>query len=81
MTKEAAYLLDRYTWTPEEEKIIRTQFSDIVEKFSNMDELSYEKVTGYFTSWLLGEAPKARLNYWMRKTKTTVEELNIWMTY
>lgn len=81
MPKIAKEMLDRYNWTPVEEEIIKTRFEEVLEKFWNMPEEVADKLFGYFDKWLMGECPKARLNYWMRKTGTTVEELNIYATY
>ena len=78
---EATRLLNEYKgWTPAEETIIRTHFQETLEKFFNMEESTLDKLIEAFNMWLDG-APKARLNYWIRKTNTTVEELNIYMTW
>ena len=75
------YLLTHYNWTPVEEELIQNHFEDICNKFANMSDYEYDKLFTYFDKWLLGECPKSRLNYWMRKTGTSIEELNIFATY
>ena len=79
-TKAAADLLNHYNWTPAEARIIKTRLQEVLEKFWAMDEDTEAKLVEAFNLWLDG-APKKRLNYWMKKTNTTVEELNIYMTY
>ena len=79
-TAEASRLLNDYQWTPAEETIIRTRFQETLEKFFHMEEATQDKLIEAFNMWLDG-APKRRLNYWMKKTGTTVEELNIFMTW
>ena len=79
-TKAAADLLNHYNWTPTEARIIKTRLQEVLEKFWAMDEDTEAKLVEAFNLWLDG-APKKRLTYWMKKTNTTVEELNIYMTY
>ena len=57
-----------------------SRLQEVLEKFWAMDEATEAKLIEAFNLWLDG-APKKRLNYWMKKTNTTVEELNIYMTY
>ena len=79
--KEAERMLKTYNMSPAEEELVRNHFQEVIEKFLNMDDRTHDILTDYFTKWICGECPKARLNYWMKKTNTTVEELNIWMTW
>ena len=74
-------MLNNYNLSATEEEIVRNHFQETIEKFLNMSEETLETRCSYFDKWLMGEAPKARLNYWMKKTNTTVEEINIWMTW
>ena len=79
--KEAEYLLNRYNWNDKELELIRDHFEDICEKFFAMPEEIHDMLCDTFTAWCCGEVKKAKLNYWIKKTNTTVEELNIWLTW
>jgi hypothetical protein len=45
-----------------------------------MDDNTFDHIDKYFNAWLMGEAPKARLNYWIKKAGVTVEMVNIYFT-
>lgn len=75
------FLLNNFEWDAEETKILETiGYEPIAEKIYNLPDKEYYKLIDYFQKWLMGEAPKARLNYWLKKTCVTEKELNIWMT-
>jgi len=77
-----SYLIKYYKWSEKELELLETiGYETISQKMSDLDEETFDKVTEYFEKWLLGEVRKDRLNYWLKKTNLTVEELNIWMTY
>ena len=50
------------------------------EIFAAMDDTTFDKVTDYFTGWILRENPKARFNYWAKKAGVTEEMVNIYLT-
>jgi len=78
MTK---YLLARYNWNAEEMELLKTiGYEGIAALLDALDDTAYNKLCDYFTGWLMGENPKARLNYWMHKTGITEAMLNIWYT-
>ena len=81
MTKSTKYILDRWNWDAEEVEILETVgYEGIAEKFDVLEDSVYDKLCDYYTAWLLGDKPKARLNYWMKKTGITEPMLNIWHT-
>ena len=78
MTK---YLLARYNWNAEEMDLLKSiGYEGIAALFDALDDTAYNKLCDYFTGWLMGENPKARLNYWTRKTGISEAMLNIWYT-
>lgn len=81
MTKTTKNILNRWNWSKEDIETLETLgYEGIVEKFEALDDSTYNKLTDYYTDWLLGDKPKARLNYWMKKTGITEPMLNIWCT-
>ena len=70
-----------YAWNAAEIATLETLGVDyIVDFFSAMDDATFEKLSDYYTGWLLGENPKARFTYWAKKTGATEEMLNIYLT-
>ena len=81
MTKTTENILNRWNWNAEEVETLETLgYEGVVEKFEALDDSAYDKLCDYFTGWLLGDKPKARLNYWMKKTGINEAMLNIWHT-
>ena len=75
------YILNHWKWNDTEKKLLETIGYDAIrEKIDNLPDSDFEKINNYFNDWLIGKAPKKRLNYWLKKTGLTVEELNIWYT-
>lgn len=73
--------INRYYWNDAELEVInKIGYDAICDKINSLDDKTFNKLMHYFDAWLLGEAPKARLNYWLHKSGMTVEMLNIWCT-
>lgn len=82
MTDFTLYILNHWKWNKEETELLLTLgYGGIEEKFDALDEKTYDCLCDCFTSWLAGDMPKARLNYWMRKTGINEAMLNIWHTH
>ena len=74
-------ILDRYDWNEAEITTLQTLGIDkIVCMITELDDNTFDRLDMWFNAWLIGEAPKARLNYWLKKTGITVEMLNIYYT-
>ena len=75
------YIVNHWKWNNAEKKLLETVGYDAIrEKIDNLPDSDFEKINDLFNDWLMGTAPKKRLNYWLKKTGLTVEELNIWYT-
>lgn len=44
----------------------------------NSSNEAFEKLTYWYYEWLFGSAPKARVNYWLKKVGLTLEEWELW---
>ena len=74
-------IINRWNWNAAEIDTLNTLgIEKIDEIFTNMDDNTFDHIDLYFNAWLMGEAPKARLNYWMKKAGVTVEMVNIYFT-
>ena len=74
-------IIARYSWTPAEIATLETLGIDRIDEiFAEMADTTFEKLSNYYTGWLLGENPKARFNYWAKKTGVTEEMVNIYLT-
>ena len=74
-------IIARYSWTPAEITTLETLGIDRIDEiFAAMDDTTFDKVTDYFTGWILRENPKARFNYWAQKAGVTEEMVNIYLT-
>lgn len=74
-------IIARYNWTAAEVETLTTfGIEKIDEIFAELDDNTFDHIDLYFNAWLMGEAPKARLNYWMKKANVTVEMVNIYFT-
>ena len=74
-------IIARYSWTPAEITTLETLGIDRIDEiFAAMDDTTFDKVTDYFTGWILRENPKARFNYWAKKAGVTEEMVNIYLT-
>lgn len=74
-------IINRWNWNPEEIHLLNTVgYEGIAERLAALDDVTFDKLITYFNQWLDGTAPKARLNYWTRKTGITEPMLNIWCT-
>ena len=77
----ATYIINHWKWNDTEKQLLKTIGYDAIrEKIDNLPDYDFEKINDYFNDWLMGTTPKKRLNYWLKKTGITVEELNIWYT-
>ena len=75
------YIINHWKWNDAEKELLETiGYTTIQEKIDNLNDYEFNKLTDYFNDWIMGTKPKARLNYWMKKTGITVEMLNIWYT-
>jgi len=74
-------IIDRYNWNEAEIETLKKYGIDkIYEIFEELDDNTFDHLDMYYMGWLFGETPKARLNYWMKKTNITLEMLNIYFT-
>ena len=74
-------IITRYSWTPAEIATLETLGIDRIDEiFAEMADTTFEKLSNYYTGWLLGENPKARFNYWAKKAGVTEEMVNIYLT-
>lgn len=81
MTNTTKKVLEHWDWNNEEIEVLKTiGYEAIDKKICDLTDYAFEKIMDYYTGWLLGENPKARLNYWMKKTGINEAMLNIWNT-
>ena len=74
-------IINRWNWNAAEIDTLNTLGIDKIDEiFANMDDNTFDHIDLYFNAWLMREAPKARLNYWMKKAGVTVEMVNIYFT-
>ena len=53
-------------------------YEEISEILANVADEVFEKLSYWFDEWVFGEAPKARVNYWLNKVGITEEEYWMW---
>ena len=51
---------------------------EVKEILSNAEETAFDKLVEWNDKWQFGEAPKARVNYWLKKIGITFEEWQLW---
>ena len=74
-------IINRYNWNEAEIKTLTTMGIDKIDEiFAELDDNTIDRINYWFFAWVMGEAPKARINYWMAKTGITLEMLNIYNT-
>lgn len=74
-------IINRWNWNAAEIDTLNALGIDKIDEiFANMDDNTFGHIDLYFNAWLMGEAPKARLNYWLKKAGVTVEMVNIYFT-
>ncbi len=82
MTKLTKEIMEMYSWNEKEIAILETKgYEPIRETFRNLSDNDFEMLLLHFDRWIDKEEPKRILNYWLKKTGLTVEEVNIWCTY
>jgi hypothetical protein len=74
-------IIDCYNWTESEIATLEALGIDkIYQIFADLDDDTFDRLDYWFNAWLMGITPKARLNYWLKKTGITLEMLNIYFT-
>ena len=53
-------------------------YEEISEILVNVTDKVFEKLNYWFDEWVFGEAPKTRVNYWLKKVGITEEEYWLW---
>lgn len=53
-------------------------YEEISEILAKVSDEVFEKLNYWFDKWVFGEAPKARVNYWLKKVGITEDEYWIW---
>ena len=74
-------IINCYSWNDAEIATLEALGIDkIYQIFADLDDDTFDRLDYWFNAWLMGTAPKARLNYWLKKTGITLEMLNIYFT-
>ena len=53
-------------------------YEEVSEILANISDETFEKLSYWFDEWALGDAPKARVNYWLKKVGITEDEFWMW---
>ena len=53
-------------------------YEEISEILANVSDEVFEKLNYWFDEWVFGKAPKARVNYWLKKVSITEDEYWMW---
>ena len=53
-------------------------YEEISEILASVADEVFEKLSYWFDEWVFGNAPKARVNYWLNKVGITEEEYWMW---
>ena len=53
-------------------------YEQVSEILDSVDSEWFDKLNAWFEAWTMGEAPKARFTYWLRKVGITEDEYWMW---
>ena len=56
-------------------------FAEAIRKFEEMDDYIFCKLIEWVIEYELGNAPKARVDYWLKKGGVTWDELTLYLIY
>ena len=55
-------------------------YEEISEILASVADEAFEKLNHWFDAWVFDGAPKARVNYWLKKVGITEEEYWMWQS-